>query len=141
MSGQTCGDYFACKEVEQEGEPDERYAHRPKRPGQPCSSAVAHPTDPITLLPCPFRHNHHSTTITFSQALRQPLQVPNGAGIGPTSESTDLHPLADKAQSKHHHRSPSLCIQLHPEPLRSLYSGTTIPGGRGFFPDLVGHFS
>ena len=33
-----------------------------------------------------------------------------------------------------------LCTELHPEPLRSLYSGTTIPGGRGLFPDLVGHF-
>jgi hypothetical protein len=46
--------------------------------------------------------------ITFFQALRHPLQVPNGAGIGPTSESTDLHTLADKGQSKHHHPSPSL---------------------------------
>src|SRR5215208_6781396 len=26
-----------------------------------------------------------------------------------------------------------LCAELHPEPLRSLYSGTTIPGGRGIF--------
>jgi hypothetical protein len=56
------------------------------------------------------------------------------------SKSTDLHPLADKDQIKHYHPSPSLCRELHPDPLRSLYSGTAIPGGRGLFPDLFGHF-
>src|SRR5215212_2812175 len=33
-----------------------------------------------------------------------------------------------------------LSVELHPEPLRSLYSVTTIPGGRGFFPDFIGQF-
>jgi len=32
-------------------------------------------------------------------------------------EYRGLHPLADKDQSKHHHPSPSLCTELHPEPL------------------------
>ena len=51
-----------------------------------------------------------------------------------------MHPLADKAQSTSTTIALLLCTEFHPEPLRSLYSVTIIPGGRGLFPDLVGQF-
>src|SRR5215203_2283651 len=59
--GTTAGETVVCKEVERESEHDECYAHRAHRPRQPGCSATAHPTGSITLLLCPFRHNHHST--------------------------------------------------------------------------------
>jgi hypothetical protein len=56
------------------------------------------------------------------------------------SKSTDLHTLADKDQIKHYHPSPSLCRENCILSRYAHCSVTTIPGGRGIFPDLFGHF-
>jgi hypothetical protein len=45
------------REVEREGEPNERRAHRTWRPGQPSGGSVAHRADYLSLFLCPFYYN------------------------------------------------------------------------------------
>jgi hypothetical protein len=50
-----------------------------------------------------------------------------------------IHTPAHKDQIKHYHPSPSLCRESCILSRYAHCSVTTIPGGRGNFPDLVGH--
>src|SRR5215204_29904 len=45
------------KDQKQKAQSGQSHGECPQRPGQPCSSAVAHPIDSSTLFPCPFCHN------------------------------------------------------------------------------------